>query len=416
MEESKPSLSLIEKRYLLVSGINCYCDSEGQRYFDLLWYKDLIEHLRYLKNFTLASPCVYQNPPSDWVKFDTENPEISNIEFIDLPVTYNLLEAMIYLPKTTSVLWRAIKQTDVVHAGIVGFPFPFSWLVTPAADYWQKFYIIIVESAPWRIHSGISASFKDVLRAHTLEFLGRWCLRSANLAIFTQEEYLESFLGLNNGRGYVIPASWIDESNIISNEEASKIWNQKNDQAQSLKIVFAGRLTASKGIQTLLDALILLDRDHVPIQLDVLGEGELFNECEQLRNVLNHSVQMKLLGTIDYGSRFFETLQHYHAVVVPSLSDEQPRIVFDAYSQALPVVASDTSGLRSCVHHRRTGLLVKPNDAIALADALHGLLQDLDQLKEMGLESLKIARQMSHRTMHQKRWQLLAERLESLNS
>jgi glycosyltransferase involved in cell wall biosynthesis len=411
MEESKPYSFLIEKRYLLVSGINCYCDSEGQRYFDLLWYKDLIEHLRYLKNFTLASPCIYQSPPSDWVKFDATNPEISNIEFIDLPVTHNLLEAMIYLPETASVLWRAIKDTDVVHAGIVGFPFPFSWLVTPAVEYWKKFYIIIVESAPWRIHSGVSVSLKDILRAHTLEFFGRWCLRSANLAIFTQAEYLESFLGSNNEKGHVIPASWIDEDNIISDEEASKVWDRKNDRVQSLKIVFAGRLTASKGIQTLLDALILLDRDCVPIQLDVLGEGELFNECERLRNVLNHTVQIKLLGTVAYGSRFFETLQQYHAVVVPSLSDEQPRIVFDAYSQALPVVASDTPGLRSCVHHGKTGFLVKPKDAIALAEALDGLRQDLGQLKDMGLESLKIARQMSHRTMHQKRWQLLAERL-----
>jgi glycosyltransferase involved in cell wall biosynthesis len=148
------------------------------------------------------------------------------------------------------------------------------------------------------------------------------------------------------------------------------------------------------------------------IKVDVLGQGELLDECMNLKNILHNSVEIDLLGTIPYGSPFFERLQQYHAVVVPSLSDEQPRIVFDAYSQALPVLASDTPGLRSCVYPQKTGVLVKSNDAIALADALQNLFQNLEQLKVMGLEALQVARQMSHRTMHQKRWQLLAESLE----
>ncbi|WP_404786774.1 glycosyltransferase [Altericista sp. CCNU0014] len=413
MEERESPLFLIEQRYLLVSGIICHCDSEGYRYFDLLWYKDLVEHFRYLKNFTLASPCLYQSPPSDWVKIDVADLELSNIEFIDLPVSRHLLEAIVHLPQTASVLWRAIERSDIVHAGIVGFPFPFSWLVTPSVYFWKKFYIIVVESAPWRLYPGMTASLKDRLRAGIFEWLGRWCLRNANLAIFTQEEYLKSFLDRNDRKGYVIPASWIDDSNIVSNEAASQIWNDKIDNFKFLKIIFAGRLTANKGIRPLLEALTLLDRNRVSIQLDIFGQGELLEECEALKEILNHSVQINLLGTIAYGSGFFETVSQYHAAIVPSLSDEQPRIVFDAYSQAVPVVASDTPGLRSCVRHQRTGILIQPNDAIALADALRDVSQDLGQLRSMGLEALQEARQMSHRTMHQKRWQLLAEFLRS---
>jgi glycosyltransferase involved in cell wall biosynthesis len=417
MAEDKRPLPPIEKSYLLVSGINCYCDLEGYRYFDLLWHKDLLEHLRYIKNFTLASPCIYENPPSDFngVKFDQTDLEFFKVEFIDLPVSSNSLEAIIYLPKTTSVLWRAIQQADIVHAGIVGFPFPLAWLVTPVVYYWKKFYIIIVESAPWRFYSGSPASFKGRLKAHISEFMGRWCLKQANLSIFTQEEYLNSFLTHNNQKGYVIPASWIDEDIILSNEVANEIWNEKIKHSQPLKIVFAGRLTASKGIPTLLESLVLLDNKNVQIQIDILGQGELLSECEKLKGILKNSVQINLLGSIAYGSPFFEVMQQYHAVVVPNCSDEQPRIVFDAYSQAVPVVASDTPGLRSCIHPQKTGVLVKPNDAEALAEVLSALPQSLGQLKEMGIEALNVARQMSHRTMHQKRWQLLVDFLEKSN-
>jgi glycosyltransferase involved in cell wall biosynthesis len=242
------------------------------------------------------------------------------------------------------------------------------------------------------------------------EFMGRWCLKQASLSIFTQEEYCNSFLSRNSKTGYVIPASWIDDNNIISNQMARQLWANKS-QYKALKIVFAGNLTVSKGILILLEALKILDRENILIKIDVLGKGELLNECKQLKDVLHNSVEIDILGSIPYGSLFFERLQQYHAVVVPNLSDEQPRIVFDAYSQALPVLASDTPGLRSCVYPQKTGVLVKSNDAIALADALQDLFQNLEQLRSMGMEALEVARLMSHRTMHHKRWQLLAESL-----
>jgi glycosyltransferase involved in cell wall biosynthesis len=410
MEENNLPLSPIKQRYLLVSGIACCCDDKGDRYFDMLWHKDLVEHFNYLKDFTLISPCSTENPPDNWIKIDGIESEISKIKFIDLPISSNWLEATIHLPLTTSVLWRAIGQAEIVHAGIVGFPFPLGWLVTPAVYYWKKFYIIVVESAPWRLHAGRSASLKDRLREILFEFMGRWCLKQASLSIFTQEEYCNSFLARNSKTGYVIPASWIDDNNIISNQIACQLWETKAE-SQVFKIIFAGKLTENKGILIFLEALKILNQKNISIKVDVFGQGELLNECKNLKNILHNSVEIDILGTIPYGSPFFERLQQYHAVVVPSLSDEQPRIVFDAYSQALPVVASDTPGLRSCVYPQRTGVLVKSNDAIALAEALHDLFQNLEQLKAMGLEALEVARQMSHKTMHQKRWQLLAESL-----
>jgi glycosyltransferase involved in cell wall biosynthesis len=410
MEENKFPLSPIKQRYLLVSGILCCCDANGDRYFDVLWYKDLVEHFKYLKDFTLISPCTTKKPPDDWMKIDEIESDSSKIKFIDLPMSSNWLEATIQLPLTTSLLWRAIRQVDIVHAGIVGFPFPLGWVVTPAVYYWKKFYIIVVESAPWRLHAGRSASLKDRLREIVFEFMGRWCLKQASLSIFTQEEYCNSLLAQNSKKGYIIPASWIDDKNIISNNTACQLWNCKTE-SPVLKIVFAGNLTVGKGVLILLEALKILDQKNVLIKVDVLGQGDLLNECKNFKNTLHHSVNVDVLGTIPYGSSFFERLQQYHAVVVPSLSDEQPRIVFDAYSQALPVIASDTPGLRSCVYPQKTGVLVKTNDAIALADALQDLFENLEQLRSMGMEALEVARQMSHRTMHQKRWQLLAESL-----
>jgi hypothetical protein len=56
-------LEPITKRYLMVINISSTCDEKGDRYLDPLWAKDLTEHFRYLKNFTLASPCQQETSP-----------------------------------------------------------------------------------------------------------------------------------------------------------------------------------------------------------------------------------------------------------------------------------------------------------------------------------------------------------------
>jgi glycosyltransferase involved in cell wall biosynthesis len=57
-------------------------------------------------------------------------------------------------------------------------------------------------------------------------------------------------------------------------------------------------------------------------------------------------------------------------VVLPDLSATQSGIVQIAYNYDRPVVTTDVGGLPEVVHHERTGFLVPPGDAAALAQAI----------------------------------------------
>jgi len=57
-------------------------------------------------------------------------------------------------------------------------------------------------------------------------------------------------------------------------------------------------------------------------------------------------------------------------VVLPYLSATQSGIVQIAYNYDRPVVTTDVGGLPEVVHHERTGFLVPPGDAAALAQAI----------------------------------------------
>src|SRR5580700_11109887 len=167
MPDAPGELLPITHRYLICLNITCYRDAHGVHYFDPLWHKDLIQLVRYLENLTLASPCRQGEPPPDAIAWAPPLPEV---QFLDLPVSHNLLQA-------------------ILHLGVAGWPIPFGWLASPIAAVRGRFSVIVVESAPWRLRPGLPVTLKTRLRAKVFETLGRWCVNHSSLVIVTQEEY-----------------------------------------------------------------------------------------------------------------------------------------------------------------------------------------------------------------------------------
>ena len=317
------------------------------------------------------------------------------------------------MPSTVFRLCEAVSKAGIVHSAIVGWPIPMGWLVTPLILIFRKPLVIVVESATWRLQDGTRAGWKRRLRALVQERMGQWVLRKAALVICTQDEYRRSLMGPKRAHGFVIPASWIDKKDILPKQAAEEHWRKKLSASDSrLRILFVGRLVHDKGILILLEAMRQLDNDSLPISLDVVGDGVLKSRCESIASELTGTTKVGLLGTVRYGEPLFAVIRRYDAVVVPSIGDEQPRIVFDAYSQAVPVLGSDTPGLRSCVKSGDRNLLAPPNDVPALVALLRYAAENRLELKRLGLECLAYAESMTHQEMHRQRANLLQRMLD----
>jgi glycosyltransferase involved in cell wall biosynthesis len=65
--------------------------------------------------------------------------------------------------------------------------------------------------------------------------------------------------------------------------------------------------------------------------------------------------------------------------VLPSLYREgTPTSILEAMLEGLPVVASHVGGVGELIQHGQTGILVEPGDPLALAEAIHYLLENED--------------------------------------
>ncbi len=377
------------------------------------WGKDLIQHAAYIDNLTLAACMSDEAPPNDVVVVEN-HPALKNVRFVLLPKPKSTLHAIKLLPKTLSILWKEVGVNKIIHSGVGSWPIPEAWMICPMLLIKKRLHIIIVESAFWRIPIGQTASISRKVKASIWEFINRLCVQHADLSIFTQEDYKKSLLGKYQQKGFVIPATWIDAENILADNELNALIEQKEVKVtQPIKLIFAGRLVFEKGILLLIKAASELIDSGYLLSLDIYGDGSLLKECADLIKQNQKSDSIHLRGTVKYGPEFFNLLHHYDLMVIPSLSDEQPRNVFDAFSQALPVLCSDTAGLLQCVENQKTGYFFKTGDSADLKTQLIHIISNRHALLNMSGQCVHYVREMTHTQMHMKRLKLINQALSS---
>lgn len=138
--------------------------------------------------------------------------------------------------------------------------------------------------------------------------------------------------------------------------------------AQRNGLVFAGRLTAEKGITDVLRLAELLPGTRVSVAGDGPAAWVVKETAGRLSN-LNYLGQIDRKATMDLLSRAF-------AVVVPSLWQEPAGLVaLEAMASGTPVVIYSVGGLAEYVKKARAGILVEPSPE-GLAAACASVMSD----------------------------------------
>jgi glycosyltransferase involved in cell wall biosynthesis len=304
-------------------------------------------------------------------------------------------------------LWQAVGRARIVHTGFGSWPIREGWLVVPIAKLQKRFVLTVVESSDWRA-SGAGVSWHRRLRSYLSEVLTQFCVRIADLRLFSSKAYLLEFLPAEAPRAFVNPPSWVEEEWILDDEAALTAWSAKEGPT---RVLYAGRLIPVKGVSVLLAAIRAASSAGASGELTIIGSGDLREECEDLSRSLNGTLRVKVLDPLPYGEPFLTFLRGFDAVVVPSLSDELPRILYDSLSQAVPVIGSSTAANCEVVESGLTGRLVSPSDVGALAEALIWAGENRKDLRAMGLRGPIKMRSFTHRSMHRNRCEILHQAL-----
>lgn len=171
--------------------------------------------------------------------------------------------------------------------------------------------------------------------------------------------------------------------------------------------LYVGNLLPHKNLLRLLDALAILRRRR-PCRLIIRGEGR----PAYVRAVGERVETLGLTGAVAFvgytGERVLRDLYaHAACLVLPSLGEGFGLPVLEAMACGTPVVTANTSSLPEVAGD--AALLVDPNDAIALADAMHRVLTDRELREDLRRRGLARAALFGWRRAAEQMSQLLAE-------
>lgn len=141
------------------------------------------------------------------------------------------------------------------------------------------------------------------------------------------------------------------------------------------QVVVARNLEAIYDNATAIQAFALLRQRLPGALLTVAGSGPEAGRLQALVLALGMNDAVRFTGTLDRDAMaaLYATAD---VSLNPSLTDNSPNSVLESMASGVPVVSTDVGGVPFILEHGRTGLLVPPGDAQAMAAALYRLLTD----------------------------------------
>ena len=253
----------------------------------------------------------------------------------------------------------------------------------------------------------------DVHALATLPFgaaVARRVAASATAMLFVSDGLRDRFLALLPalerarvmGRCHV-SAMGIDESD--AHGAGTKREARSRLGLDRFTVLAMGRLVPIKGLEVAIDAFAARDG----WELVLAGEGPARPALARRASLLG--ARARFAGIVT-GDRKRDFLRGADAYVLPSVelgsgrTEGLPTALLEAMLAKLPVVASDTGGVRDVVTHDRSGLLVTPGSVGELAGALDRLSADGRLRRRLGSAAHTVAKRY--------RWSELAPHIESL--
>jgi glycosyltransferase involved in cell wall biosynthesis len=240
--------------------------------------------------------------------------------------------------------------------------------------------VVVEVHGDWRTAGrAYGSSFRRFL-SPSADRVAEWTVRRADRVRVVSN----SLDHLVRGTGY---AGEIDRFIAFSDLEAFES-NQVALRSAKPLAAFVGSLEKTKGVDVLIDAWSVVVKRFPDASLAIAGSGSTLSElCRRSRN-LGLDSNVAFLGDLTH-SEVSALLDRSWLLVLPSRSEGLGRVILESFARGRPVVATCVGGIPELVEDGRTGLLVPPEDARALAGAIERLIAHADETEIMGKEGRK---------------------------
>jgi len=198
------------------------------------------------------------------------------------------------------------------------------------------------------------------IHSSLVKFFSRFLVKRADYIRIVSPFLYESLdeLDIDRKKIFLIPPRC--DSKLFNNQNIGP--NKPKQLAQNkYNILFVGNLIFAKGVDILLEAFALIEKEYSDVGLIYIGDGE------EKVHLINRSIELGidkkviLFGRVEYKS--IPSIMHYSDILVlPSREEGVGRVILEAMAMKLPVIASNVGGIPFVIDNLKDGILFEPGD------------------------------------------------------
>ncbi|MBI4281854.1 glycosyltransferase family 4 protein [Candidatus Uhrbacteria bacterium] len=276
-----------------------------------------------------------------------------------------------------------IPVVMTVHDYKLVWPHHLLYGYAPGASYWR----VVRERST---QGSYIKSALTVLETYLHDWMGVY---KNNIDLFLAPRmFLKTMMidaGYDSSKIQVLPHFINLESRIPAPKLTRWYGAGTNQESRKKTLLFFGRLSKEKGVDTLLTMMHSMKSD---VELRIVGTGPAEESLKS--KVKSQKLQnVTFLGYVD-DQTLADEIDRAELVVIPSLFPETFGFtVLEALAHGKAVVGSNIGAVPELIEDRKTGLLVKPGDAEDLGEKVQYLLSHHDERHAMERNARVVAKQ-----------------------
>jgi glycosyltransferase involved in cell wall biosynthesis len=150
---------------------------------------------------------------------------------------------------------------------------------------------------------------------------------------------------------------------------------------RTLRVVYAGRFVARKGLREAIAAIAEARRRGTTVEYHLYGSGPEEESLRRQAKDLGIEDLIFFHGYVEYGPQFIAQLAEYDLLLFLPTEEDTPRMLYDAMAAGLPLVGSRIPFLGHRVRTDEIGVLSDVGDNAGAAEHLVRLGRDPERLK-----------------------------------
>ena len=319
----------------------------------------------------------FSNGPN---KFNRNLPSLEKFEKFKINRTHVWFSLKLFFINTSMLEQIEKDKPDIIHTiGLRSYQSIVAW----RASKKLKIPLIVSDQGGLTTHPFLTESSIVLQILYKIQNYFIKKIIKDSTAISAANEYeKEIFLNINKKSNIKIIRNGVNLQTLVSKQNFREKY-----QIDSKFILFVGRFSKSKGIETLVNSFNILknEKEISDTKLVIMGVNFGFEkEMEGLIkkfNLLDRILVIKNPPREDVISAYGES----EFLVLPSQWELSPLVPLESFAFKKPVISTRSHGIPFTVKDGKTGILVEPENPDELSKAITKLLRDNELRERLGI-------------------------------